>query len=830
MPEHHTIRFIISILRRLGRQELWLVLRTQLAEYNQQRLLHLGFIFSLAIATSTLLCILVLNHASKQQYQQANAQLISPIGFYIVAERGGRVSKRDFADLRRQGFTQVTPVLTFRKHLQNGQRLKFLAIDMLALSIANPAQYDHQAVLLTHAHLASLAIDIDIDSGGKSTLSLADNTVIPIALTTSEQWGRVALLDIVLAWQLFPQQIDFSALMVAPLSAQQKQDLESALPAHLSLNEPWSYQERSGFADALHLNLMALASLGFIVSLFIAFQAGEQAWHKRAELAMQLRLLGVTLQTIKLAMLLEALFLVLVASMVGILIAVTLVTVLLPLLGLTFSQLYSLNMSGHFAWQWQYALWAVIISSVAVLLALIKQFKRISMAHIMRLDNVVATPFPRLLTLSFAVGLLLLFSGWPSHDWYQIMFKYGLLLSASVALLPHFLQGLLLFCGAVVKFFRLHYLKLHYVQSSYFKFNAFRIDYIFKDASNQIGRRYLPLAAFYLALTTSIAAALMVHSFEWAFGRFLDQQLSADLLIRYHHGQEQQVEAWLRNNRNIDEYVLHQHTWAKSADDSVKVSSYQSPRQLASLLLKSSSMNTNPGCFINEQLALKRQLAVDQVISVRQGEMQYSCYIQGIYYEYGYPGYSLTLDSQQANQLFSGWVYSGFGVYFNPDTVIDKQAVSMVLGLADDQIYEPAQVKKLALEVFAQTFVLTQLIAVILLVIACFGLFLSANGLELARKADLYILCSLGYSKGELFVHMLLQWLLLTGGCVFLSWPIATILAHALVSQALPASFGWSMPLMFNVGSFAVSSIFGLLFLLPALSIPLYKLNLRRHR
>ena len=71
----------ISFIRRFNRQELWLVLRTQIAEYNHHRLLHLGFIFSLAIATSTLLCILVLNHASKLQYHQANAQLTSPIGF-----------------------------------------------------------------------------------------------------------------------------------------------------------------------------------------------------------------------------------------------------------------------------------------------------------------------------------------------------------------------------------------------------------------------------------------------------------------------------------------------------------------------------------------------------------------------------------------------------------------------------------------------------------------------------------------------------------------------------------------------------------------------------
>ncbi len=74
---------------------------------------------------------------------------------------------------------------------------------------------------------------------------------------------------------------------------------------------------------------------------------------------------------------------------------------------------------------------------------------------------------------------------------------------------------------------------------------------------------------------------------------------------------------------------------------------------------------------------------------------------------------------------------------------------------------------------------------------------------------------------------MLMQWLLLAIGTILLSWPVASILAHALVSCALPASFGWSMPLILDAEPFVVSSVFGLLFLLPALSIPLLKLNVR---
>ena len=74
---------------------------------------------------------------------------------------------------------------------------------------------------------------------------------------------------------------------------------------------------------------------------------------------------------------------------------------------------------------------------------------------------------------------------------------------------------------------------------------------------------------------------------------------------------------------------------------------------------------------------------------------------------------------------------------------------------------------------------------------------------------------------------MLMQWLLLALGVLLLSWPIAALLAKALVAKVLPASFGWSMPLVLDVAPFAISSLVGLLILLPALAIPLYTIDVR---
>jgi putative ABC transport system permease protein len=794
----------VAKIKKWFKQDLYLVLKTQVAEYKNKPLLHLAFILSLAIATSTLLSVLVLNHASKEQYQQANSLLKNPVGFHIIAQQGSKLKKDDFSSLRKQGFTQITPVLTFRKKLTNGKYITFTAIDLLALSLIKAGHFNSQRVLLTEDYVRSLLLFNE----GKHFF-LADNRAIPFSIRPAGQWQDQALLDITLAWKLFPEEGDFSYLLVAPLSEQSKKILESVLPAHLSLYEPWSVEERQGFADALHLNLNVLAILGFIVSLFIAFQAANQAWRKRAQLTAQLRLLGVQLFTIKIALIIEALFLVIMATVLGILLAIGLVSILLPLLGLTLKQLYSLNSSGHLNWQWSYNLWAFLISLLAVLLALMKQFKLLSSKYIARSAHLQSERFSARKNVIATLLLLALFILWPNNSWLQLMIKYAFLLLGSIAFLPVFLQSTL-FLGANLG-------------------KSFRFKFLIKDASQQIQRRYLPLAAFYLALTASIAAALLVNSFENAFVRYLDQQLNADIFISHKAWQKKPIEDWLGTQSALKEYTLFQHSWAKIETESVKLVNHQSLSQLESLLLKSSDHSDEQGCYINEQLALKKKLSIGGGIKITQGQQVYQCNIKGIYYEYGYPGYSVTVNNAPLTTHFSGWVDTGFGLFFESGQLITKQQIVTALNLDYQQVYQPQQIKILALEIFSQTFILIQAITAVLLLVACFGLFLSAQSLELARKSDLYILYSLGYDKKALFIHMLVQWLLLVLCSIILSWPIATLLANALVTQVLPASFGWSMPLMINIAPFVVSSLLGLLLLIPAVSIPLLTLNVRKN-
>ncbi|WDE06322.1 FtsX-like permease family protein [Thalassomonas viridans] len=806
-----------------------LLVRVILAQYRYQGLLNTGFILSLAIATSTLLSIFMLNHASKSQYARADLSLTPPAAFYVLPKQGNHISKSDFVRLRRAGFHRLTPELVFKKTLSSGNSITFKGLDLVSLALTN-ADYDTEKIHIGPQARKRLGLTPN------QAVILADKRLLDSRYHRQGNWGSEVLIDIVLAWQLFPELRGFSQLVSPALSEAEQARLSQTLPPHLTLQTAWSLKQRSGFADALHMNLSALAILAFIVSWFIAFQAGEQAWRKRSELAARLRLLGVSLPALSHMLVMEALALILITSILGTGIAFLLVSALLPLLGLTLEQIYDLNISGQLSWHPLYALWSLLIAAVAVFTTLARQFRRMATGHISRFvrqassqatDRQKQSSWQQAMPAAPLVLLLafLLFPGpLPGGEtgisgispWHLIMAKYGLLLLASIALLPFLLR---------IAFALLRHLS----RLSPFSRN-FTLGFLLQDARSQVGRRRLPLAAFYLALTTSIAAALMINSFEEAFHQYLDQNLAQDLYIRFTPEQKPKLLAWIKTQANIAESPFSYRGTAALAQDQLDIGVYSSPRQLAAIMFKEKAEIDSPGsCFINEPLAIKRQLAIGQQITVRQPQASLSCRIQGIYHDYGNPGFELTLPLSMAQAQNFSLTERGLSLYLTTGGQEQKQqliqALSEQLHLAPQQIIVMAKSKQLALKIFEQTFIITRAIALVLICIACLGLFLSANTLELARRSQLVILKSLGYSRGALFRFMLGQWLLMALGCIIISAPVAVILADTLVSKALPASFGWSMPLQLNAGVFLNTGLTGLLCLLPALLLPLYQLE-----
>ncbi|WP_199608728.1 ABC transporter permease [Flocculibacter collagenilyticus] len=824
----------------------------------------------------------MLNDASKQQYASASDLLSPPFAFYIYPKEGLKATKQDFRLIRQLGFIEVSPVLEVNTILNNDTVLAIYATDLLALSILYPDVFNVNMASITQ----TLAQQLSIEHQQTSYLQLKSGEKLPYRIITDANLRKhdMAIIDFSLAWQLFKPINAFSYFTVTAMSAERKQTLANQLPSHLMLYEPWKLEEKKGFANALHLNLTALALLGFLVSLFIAYQAGQQAWQYRHQLINQLRLLGVPLVTIRIALLIECAFIVVFACGLGILLAAAIVIFSLPIVGVTLSQIYDLHLTGHFEWHWRYLLWAFLLSSSAVITALFHQLRLINRPQLksipmksQRSANVLFIGRLVLITLFFLFLHWLMPLSWSesflSHgfssevqlsNWLLIMMKYGFLLLASIAFLPIFLLALITAFHSLLLIF-------NHLNSSW---NNFKIGYLIKDAQNQIYRRYVPLAAFYLALTASISAGLMVKSFNTAFVDYLDQQLSQDFIISVPKNQssrsipqpssldENRLEAWLKQQAFIEEVILYQHAWFTYKNTQLRIARMKSINQFNALSFKALKVeaefvqaqldknnNNIPICFINEQFALSNAIELSKPkiyrIFLSQAQQTIECEVKGVYFQYGYLGHSAYLVKTNHHQI--NWRGTSYGIYLKASESITSLALQQRINnalnnpsntqsniqpnirLISESILQSSELKKLALEVFDQTFILTQATSAVLLGIACFGLFLSVTSLELARKPDLLALYRLGYSKRNVFSHMFVQWMLLLIGTVLLSWPVATVIAEVLVSKVLPASFGWSMPLVNDVGTLLMtmlsSSSIGIILVIPALFIPLYSFH-----
>ncbi len=805
--------------------EFWSMVNVILAHYRRHWLLNLGFIISLALATSTLLSIFILNHASKAQYASSHQQ-VSQSSWRVVAKQGASITLQDYASLRQQGFFEVRPVAYWLVELKpagQGNQLDtdgktkdetewftIKATDMLIASIMDDEKYPAGALYLPPE------IQLQPVSDNQLVLDWQGNTLkVPVAIAEPPMPGKSGWMDIASAWLLFDSDGQINYLQTSPISDERSKELQRALPQQLTMLPAATVEQRAGFADALHLNLSALALLGFVVSLFIAIQAASQTWRDRYQLMQQCRTLGFSLKTVKYVLMLEGITIAAIAAVLGSVLAMLLVATFLPLLGLTLNQLYQLHISGQVIWQSIYGVWAFGISLFAVLATLGMHLKVMMSGNILaRPDEGVNEPLLKLI----AVVCLAIWFILPTDSWLLIMISYSAVLLASIAILPVFISWLL---NNLSKFV-----------------SGFNTQFLLQDASVNVSRRFLPIAAFYLALTTSLAAGLMIGSFEQSFSRYMDKILANDLYIGFPVDKQKQVMAVVTSSPDVSAWYPRYRATAKIQGNDqttsavVSLSGWTAVAQLKNLSLVSAVPDALDAeaayCYVNEPLALAFNLKPGVTIAFENAGAVFQCTVGGVYHDYGNPSFEVDVPFLSANEALGNFRQDGVAVSFDLSENDAQQVASLLTsqlaeqaGLDDGWIYDPQAIKQLALDIFSQTFILTRTIAVLLLALACFGLFLSARNLELARIKTLKVLIALGYSKRGLFNHLLLQWIVIALGAIILAWPVSVLLADALVSKALPASFGWSMPLIMNERTLLEGSIIGLLTLIPALWLPL---------
>lgn len=292
------------------------------------------------------------------------------------------------------------------------------------------------------------------------------------------------------------------------------------------------------------------------------------------------------------------------------------------------------------------------------------------------------------------------------------------------------------------------------------------------------------MSGLMLAVATALGIALMVDSFRLEFGQMLERRLAYEWVVNGSPDELKQAEQDL-----LDRYP------------EVRVQSYRSARtrvrglqvdvQLTRLDRPEQSRYAFDGVlqprdvWIGEQVALKLGVGIGDQLQVFGAPYR----IGHVFKSFGdlYP--RLLLDARHAAGLGVASELRSLSIDGAPNQALDSLRK---LGV---EVTDQGQIRRVALNTFDQTFLITDVLLAIALLVASLGIFIAINALRFNRRSSVPLLSSLGLSRWESLQMDIGRAAAVGVIAVAIALPLGIWFAYLLCHLVNPRAFGWAIDL-----------------------------------
>ncbi|MBY5991624.1 FtsX-like permease family protein [Ferrimonas balearica] len=732
---------------------IWL--RWVLGQWRQNRALMLWLILGLMNAAALLSAVEVLNRAARTSFAGAEQDQQDPRPWRVQSTLSGhQIPQSLWLSMRRAGI-DVEPVLEGRVMLGDGQwvRVRSAGLTLLAEEGAWVTLVDRE-----------LAQRRGWQSG--EVLPLPESQALP-PLRLVEDLGPWLVMDMAPLSDALGSADNLTYLSLPALGMERAAWVRAALPSHLTL-VPSQDPEQGSLLAALNLNLTALSALAFLVALLLAFHAFERLLHKRRRAHQTLHQLGVTRNRYQGVLLCEWSVLALLCGFAGSALGVVLAARLAPDLGETLVSLYGVRQGLVVRWHWSQGLEAALLLWLSMLAM---------GAFLLRLPG-------RGRGGAWGVLLLVLVGWlwWQASSAWQALAVCALTVLALMWLAPVLTRGLQRAAGALI--------------------SRLSLDPALAWAATdqEAQRRHLSLAAtaITLALAMAVATRVLVGSFEQALVDHLDQRLFADYYLA---GSEPELKRWRAAFAELPpEVYVETMSRRKGQLDETPVTLVVhevTPEPWVFLHLKSKAPEWwagmgEGGCIVNEPLALKKGLRLGQSLTINSGQGQLSCQVQAIQYDYGNPAGQLVLQRPVLERQLGHLPLEGLALT-TPENPPWVRTFLADLGVPDGAIRPQGDLRRLALTLFARTFVITDALASLTLLVAFVSWLASVASAARLWRHDHGVLLALGATPRQLLMARLWQMATLLLAILLVGILGGQVLGYQLLTLVNPLSFGWTM-------------------------------------
>ncbi|MFS1891982.1 ABC transporter permease [Vibrio lentus] len=803
-----------------------LMLNLFAAHYRQSPLQAAAILIGIVLAVTLFVAVQAINLNAKRSYAESTEQLSAQAQHLIIPPAGQNYLPESlYFKLRQNGLSAVLPVIEGRVRDEQGRRWSIQGSELIAAltSRFRYSEENEQSISLFDNALplpqllAGKPIVMMSQSQHQSldeveTLILDDIVTQVVVLPDEWQLGSRMLMDIGFAQQLLNKQGQLSYIAVFNVENQPQDNWQSLIAEQGQWITNNQSTDLGSITDSFHLNLTAMSLLAFLVGLFIAYNGVKYSLLKRNRLLVQIQQAGVAPSMVFSALLIELTVLVTLGAALGFILGIQLSHWLHPTVAITLEQLYGATLLPG-TWQWSWLVQALVLTLAATLVACWQHFKQRIQQPLSSHGGFYQTPEASNENQLFIIGVTLtgiaLAGLWLSEHHRFTMAWLGVLVVSIPLYLPKTLSVL--------------------ANWSEQRTQSGLMQYLFAELRELISPLSLAMMALLLAVTANMGMNTLVGSFETTLKQWLEQRLHADIYISPAQGEIANVERALEQFENV-ETVYKQYYVDDNLQGLPTLLGTKDKDTLAQTMVFQSQLDDFWQRFyqgelvaISEPTAVKLGLSLNSELRLDSIPNK-SLIVGAIFHDYGSPNGEVLL----APNL---WLESGFtdlptslGIKVSGDQQQVYEQLHQQLNLHPSQLYDKAQIKSLALDIFSQTFAITHALNGVTLMVAVIGLFCACFMLLDARKAAIARLYALGVSRKKLMPMVIGQIVVLVAFTLVIAIPLGAMVGYVLTDIVTLRAFGWSLNYQWNWSDALSISFITIIVAVIATLIPLWRL------
>ena len=591
--------------------------------------------------------------------------------------------------------------------------------------------------------------------------------------------------------------------------------IEEWLPVEMSLISTAAGNESTlNMTSAFRTNLTAMSMLALLVGMFLIYNTMTFSVLQRRGLLGSLRVLGATRREIFSEVLIEAFFISIIGTGIGVILGVVLGQGLVKLVAGTIDSLYFTLTVTTFEISSGIFIKGILLGVVTSLVAsFIPAFEAAaSRPQIVRFRSVIESLAQKLLPKITLAGLGM------------IGISVVILFLSESSLIAGFASLFLLVIGFALCVPMIAELISKYLGIFMNKVGS-KTSVLYKMAvtgiAGSISRTGTAIAAMVVAISVVIGMGIMIDSFRTTVQLWMQQAIQGDVYVNTMENVSSTAETPLPYElveqivaldgieaaKGLKTVFLITDYGTVETDVITPVEQCRTEYQLknGNALPAWERLKNGEAVYISEPLAYKHNLSVGDTITftTEQGKQEYA--ISGIYYDYSSDAGKIIMAQSVYIKYWHDDTIASLGLYL--ENTDDKDAImtavkAIVADAAGITVTDSFTIRGNVLDLFDRTFLITRVLEFLAIIVAFIGILSALMAYQLEKIKELGILRAAGVTPRQIWSMTGLQTGLMGAISGILAIPLGIFMSIILIQTINIRSFGWSIQM--SIGALTI--------------------------